>query len=135
MAWGTINYRNKGLNGFMSYGKAFGSCYLILLFASILLSVFMYVYIGFIDQHVMDKAMVQAEENMRQKGMDDGQIAMGMKYAKMFMTPVAIGIITFIVYQLLGTILALLTAIFLRKDNPSPFDGVSGTDTLDNNIR
>jgi len=36
MVWGTLEYRKKLQNGFMTYGEAFSSCFLIGLFAGIL---------------------------------------------------------------------------------------------------
>src|ERR1051326_8828210 len=129
MVLGTLRFRKRAMGGYLTYGKAFGSCYLIMLFASVLLSIFLYVYIKFIDPNLMDNAMMQAEENMRQKGMSDEQMEMGMKYVRMFMTPGAIAIMTIIFYQIFGSILGLIVAAFLSKANPNPLNIQDGTNT------
>jgi hypothetical protein len=130
LAWGTVNYRNKAKGGYISYGKAYGSCMYILLFASIILSIFMFVYLGYIDTAIMEKAMLKAEEDMIAQGLPDEQIEIGMKYARMFSTPTMISIFVFLGYMIFGAILSLIIAAFIKKDNPNPLL----TDTIDQPI-
>ena len=48
MVWGTIEYRKVTNNGFMTYGNAFLSSFLIGLCAGILASIYMLVFVKFI---------------------------------------------------------------------------------------
>ena len=42
ISWGTISFRDKHNDGFISYSKAFTSCLLITFFSSIILAFFIY---------------------------------------------------------------------------------------------
>jgi hypothetical protein len=53
--------------------------------------------------------------------MTEEQIAMGEKYARMFMTAPMMMIFSVIGQTFWGTLISLITSIFLRKD-PPPFD-------------
>ena len=119
--WGAVNYRDKALNGFMSYGEAFRSLFFTLLFASVLMTIFMFIYFKYINVDYFDSAKVKAEEQMREKGMSDEQIEMGMKYAATFMSPAWVATFTLLGYLIIGSILSAIAAAFIKKENPDQF--------------
>ena len=132
MVLGTLNLRNKGMGGFMSYGRALGSCYVITLVASVLGSLFFIVYINYVDTGWVDKQIFIAEENMRaENNMSDAQIEIAMGYAKKFMQPAIMTIMGFLAYAIGGLIISLITAAFLFKNNPNPFGDANNTAPLD----
>jgi hypothetical protein len=99
-----------------------GSGVLISLFSGVVLGIFMYVYIKYINPGFLDMAMARSHEQMEAKGtMTEEQIAMGEKYARMFMTAPMMMIFSVIGQTFWGTLISLITSIFLRKD-PPPFD-------------
>ncbi len=117
--WGTISFRDKHNDGFMSYGKAFTSCFLIAFFSSIILAFFLYIYLTFIDQSMIDKIIEKSEESMMNQNLPDDQIEDGLKYVKMFTTPIVMAFFSILVNSFMGAIFALITAAFLKKDNPN----------------
>lgn len=119
ISWGTISYRDKHLDGFISYGQAFSSCLLITFFSSIIFAFFLYLYLTFIDQTLIDKILEKAEEQMMAKKMPDDQIEEAMKYTRMFTTPILMGFMTILVNCFMGAIFGLITAAFLKRDNPN----------------
>lgn len=48
MVYGAIDYRKKYLNGFMTYGKAFTTLFMIGLFAGLVASIYMYLFAAMI---------------------------------------------------------------------------------------
>jgi len=119
ISWGTISYRDKHNDGFINYGKAFMSCLLITFFSSIILAFFMYLYLSFIDQSLIDKILEKAEEEMMNKKMLDDQIEDAMKMTRMFTTPIVMAFFTIIINTFMGAIFGLITAAFLKRDNPN----------------
>ncbi len=121
MIWGTLEYRKNYLNGFISFGKSFTSCFFIGLFAGILGAIYMfifaqYIYPGF-SQELLDKAqeqMVAGNPNM-----SDDDIEMAMKYTKMLMSPVAMAFIGLLYTLIASVVVGLIASIFMKKEDKS----------------
>ncbi|HRG59490.1 MAG TPA: DUF4199 domain-containing protein [Bacteroidia bacterium] len=119
ISWGTITFRDKYNDGFINYGKAFTSCLLITFYSSIILAFFMYIYLTFVDQSLIDKILEKAEEEMMNKKLPDDQIEEAMKMTRMFTTPIIMAFFTIIINTFMGAIFGLITAAFLKRDNPN----------------
>ncbi|MCK5029063.1 MAG: DUF4199 domain-containing protein [Bacteroidales bacterium] len=113
---GTKAFRDTNLNGNISYGKAFGYSIVILLIASIIYSIYSYLLITVIDPDMVDKIIALGEEKMLKQGMTDDQIEMAQSMQKRFMSPVFMGIMSFIGTMFIGTILALITSAVVKKE-------------------
>ncbi len=121
MIWGTLEYRKNYLNGFISFGKSFTSCFLIGLFAGILGAIYMfifaqYIYPGF-SQELLDKAQEQLLAG--NPDMPDDQVEMAMKYTKMFMSPVAMAFIGLLYTLIASVVVGLIASIFMKKEDKS----------------
>ncbi|MEI8204357.1 MAG: DUF4199 domain-containing protein [Bacteroidota bacterium] len=110
---GTISYRNNQLGGYITYGKAFNSGLLISVFTSIILGFFAYLLFKFIDPEIMNKIKEMGIENMTASNpqMTDEQIEM----ATSFYTPGWMAFFAIIGNILVGLILSLIAAIFIKK--------------------
>ena len=53
IVWVTIEYRNKVLVGIMSYGKAFSTSFMIVLFAAIIVAIYSFIFFMFIAPEVV----------------------------------------------------------------------------------
>ena len=60
--WSTISFRDKQLDGYIEYGKAFSVGFYTGLFASILTGIFLYIYVQHIDLGMLDEILRNAEE-------------------------------------------------------------------------
>jgi hypothetical protein len=115
---GTLSYRNKSLEGYISYGKSMGFGVLISLFAGLVSGIFVMIYFKFINTGIVDDMMQKLGEEWANKGMKEEQIAVAEKYARMMFTPTAMLIISVISNVFLGTIISLISSIFIKKDRP-----------------
>lgn len=115
--FGTKSFRDKHNDGFISFGSALSSGVLISFFSSVILAFFLYLYLTLIDGSMIEKSLEMAEQKMITDGMPDEQIEMGLKYARMFTTPLMMAIITIMWNTFMGLIFALLTSAFLKKEN------------------
>ncbi|MCX6286222.1 MAG: DUF4199 domain-containing protein [Bacteroidetes bacterium] len=119
MVWGTLEYRKKAANGFLTYGQAFTSCFLIGLIAGILGAVYMFIFAQFINPGLINEIIDQARVSMQGKNLTDDQIETALDYTRKFTSPILMMIFGFILYAIISAILGLLAAIFLKKPDPN----------------
>jgi hypothetical protein len=112
-----FNYRNKYSDGYIEYGKAFMIGMLTSLFLALIMGVWTYIFFNLIDPGAMEEVMLQTEQQMLDRGMTDMEIEQGMKMASMFQS---VGWMTFFAVlgnYIIGIIISLVTAIFVKKEN------------------
>ena len=119
--WGTLEYRNKVLGGYISYGKAFGSTFLIGLFASIIMAIYVYVFFAFISPGSVQEIIELGRERMMESNpnMSDEDIERALDMQAWMMTPVGMAIYGFISQVIVTAIICLITSIFLKKEDKS----------------
>ena len=120
MFLGAFEYRKKFTNGFMNYGKAFSLCFMTGLFAGILVSVFMFVFVKYIHPGFIQELLnLQREKLSLQQKMSEEQIDKTMEFmAKYIFTPGGFTIISLLTYASFSAIVSLILAIFLKKGDP-----------------
>jgi hypothetical protein len=112
-------YKENG-DGFMSYSQGVGISAWIGLISSVISSIFMYIYIKFIDTTFIDILKDKQLEEFQRKGMSDQQIDQAQKLAGMFMTPEVIFGFALIGGMVVAVIIGLIVTIFTQKKNPQP---------------
>jgi hypothetical protein len=121
MVWGTLEYRKKYANGFLTYGKAFGSCFWIGLFAGVLSSVYLFVFIQFIHPGFINELLDQTRATIASSSpeMTEEQIEQAVSISAKFMSPVMMTVWGLVTYTAISAIIGLILAIFLKKEDPS----------------
>jgi hypothetical protein len=121
MVWGTHEYRKKYANGFLTYGKAFGSCFWIGLFAGVLSSVYLFVFIQFIHPGFINELLDQTRATIASSSpeMTEEQIEQAVSISAKFMSPVMMTVWGLVTYTAISAIIGLILAIFLKKEDPS----------------
>jgi hypothetical protein len=111
-----INYRNKHLGGFISYGKAFMVGFLTVVFYSIVMAIFTYVFFVYIDPGAIEEIKMAAEEGMIEGGMSDQEIDQAMKFVELMQTHAMLTMWALLGNIVVGAILSLITSIFVKKE-------------------
>jgi hypothetical protein len=121
MVWGTLEYRKKYLGGFMTYGKAFTSCFMTGLYAGILISVYMFIFAKFIHPGFIQELLDISRQAIYEtnSGMTDEQVEQALEISAKFMTPVMMTVWSLVGYLFASAIFGLLAAIFLKKEDKS----------------
>lgn len=121
MIWGTLEFRKKYSNGFLTYGKAFGSCFWIGLIAGIIGSIYLFVFTQFIHPGFVNELLDQMRENMVTSNpeMSEEQVEQAISMSSKFMSPVMMTIWGLGAYAAMSAIIGLILAIFLKKEDPS----------------
>lgn len=121
MIMGVKTFRDKELGGFISYGQSVKLSFFIGLISAIILGVFMYIFVKFIDLDFIDLILEQTEEDMLEKNPEitDMQFDMAMEYTEKFTTPFWISIGTLFMLSVQAIIIALIISIFMKKQDDS----------------
>jgi hypothetical protein len=121
MVWGTIEYRKKYTNGFLTYGKAFTSCFWIGVFAGILSSVYLYIFVQFIHPGFINELLDQTRAGIMTSSPDlsDEQIEQTVEMSAKFMTPVMMTIWGLVMNAIIAAVAGLILAVFLKKEDPT----------------
>jgi len=114
-------YRDTFLGGYISYGRSLGEAVLISLFASIVVSVYLYVFLSFIDAGFVDDLLDQSYEQLVESGMDDSMIDTQMELYETLFTPGILSIMNILSTVFYGFISGLIVSIFIKRDSPNPF--------------
>jgi len=121
MIWGTLEYRKSLPGGFMSYGKAFSTSFMIVLFAAIIASIFSFLLFTVIApelvQEIAEMSRQQAME--RSPELSEEQIDEAMQMTAFFMSPTWMVVMGFISQLIIGSVISLITSIFLKKEDKS----------------
>lgn len=109
----------EGGDGFMTIGQGLGIGMLMTLIGSVVSSIFTFIYLKFIDDSMITKALEYQVEEMERKGMDDATIEQAMAMTSKIMTPEVMPIIAVVVMLFFGFIITLIVSLFTKKANPA----------------
>ena len=109
----------EGGDGFMTIGQGLGIGMLITLIGSAISSVFTYIYLKFIDDSMITRALDYQIEELEKRGMDDAAIDQAMAVTEKIMTPEIMPIMGLVFMLIFGFILVLIVSLFTKKNNPA----------------
>jgi hypothetical protein len=110
-------FRDKGSGGSINYGRALVAGLLIVVFSSIISSIFTYFLYTIIDPQLVDKMLQLQEQKMISSGKyTEEQIELGLQMARKFTTPGRMVIMGILGSALMGFIISLITSIFIKKE-------------------
>jgi len=113
------SFRDNKQNGLLSFGKGVGLGTLIGFFASLILAVFIYVYITYVDPGVIEEAMIRAEESVLQSQPDisDADLDKAMEIVEIFTSPGIMASMSIIWYTMVSVVFSLLISIFAKRED------------------
>ncbi|NQV01759.1 MAG: DUF4199 domain-containing protein, partial [Bacteroidia bacterium] len=116
MIWGTLEFRKNLPGGFMSYGKAFSASFMIVLFGAILGAIYTYLFFQVIAPEAVNDVIELGRQQSLERNpeLTDEQLEQAMQMTSFIYTPFGMTIFGFIGNILVGTIVALITSIFLK---------------------
>lgn len=117
--WGMSSIRDQHLGNVMSYGKAFGVGFWVVLFAVLLSSIYSFIFLKYIDPNVLEKAMSEAQDKIlaANPNISDADLDKSMAIARKFANPFVSAITGFIWNVIVGTVLSLIIAIFAKRED------------------
>lgn len=111
------SYRDEELNGVINFGKAFGVSALACLVTILILTVFTYIFIKFIDRSILDQLREVAMGAMEEQDLDDEEYEQANKMMGLFMGPGMMAITTLFTYGFWAAAVAAVTSAIVPKNN------------------
>ena len=117
-----IHYRESELNGYISYGQGVGFAVATMLFSGIITALYTLIIFK-IDPGMVEQIRIVQEEALLQQGLTEEEIEQAMSLTSKMMTPGWISIMSIFNGVIYGTIISLVSSIFVkRKANEDAFD-------------
>jgi len=110
-------YKDNG-DSFMTIGQGVGIGFWAGLVSSVISSIFMYIYVKFVDSGFIDMIKETQVEEMQKRGMSEEQIDQAMKIAGMFTSAEALLVFGLIGGVVFGLGIGLIISFFTQKKNP-----------------
>lgn len=110
-------FKEEG-DSYMSFGQGLGIGTLMALIASIINSIFLYIYASFINSNFIEAAKEKAIMDMQEQGQSASQIDQAMSFMEWMFSPVAMAIMGVIGGVFFGFIISLIVTIFTKKPKP-----------------
>ncbi|MBN2349968.1 MAG: DUF4199 domain-containing protein [Bacteroidales bacterium] len=124
MFMGMKSYRDKVQGGTINYGKAFGIGVLICVIAFVISGIYSIIHVKFVDTTLIQRMMEMTEEKLLSRGISEEQIDMQMQMSAKFMKPVIMFLSATIFSVIIGSIISLILAAFVKKDENPMTDAV-----------
>lgn len=124
------SWRDKELQGVMSYGKAMRYQTIFALYYSIAMAIWTFIFISYIAPGLMESEMMKQETLMEAKGMPADQVEMAMHYARMFTKPPIMAVMALFGGMFFLTIINLIVAAIMKKDAPQSFGEESNSSAV-----
>lgn len=114
--FGIRNYRNKQLDGFITFGKAFKTGFFIALLASTMYVVtwlfFYYLFVpDFLDYYIEYVLKLTSEEDLAEKTKEM------QNFKEMYENPFFVVLVTYAEVLPIGLVVALISSLVLKKKN------------------
>jgi len=108
-------HRDEELGGVMSFGRGFGVSMLVSIAATLISSVYTFIFLQFIDTSMIQKLKDAQIHEMERRGMNDDQIEAAQKFSEMIFNPGALSLIGFIQILIFTLIVALIVSAIMQK--------------------
>lgn len=110
-------YRENFKHGVITYGQAVTSGVIISLYTAVIYAAFIYILYAFIDPSLVNKQLAFVEETFIKAGVPQNFIDSGLEMQKKFLQPAIYAPTRLVSNFFGGTILTLIIAIFIKKEN------------------
>lgn len=113
----TQNHRDQNLDGFMTYGQAFGVGFQVALIMALISGLYLLLQVMVIDPEMIDKMKMMQEALLEERGLTSEQIeASNMDF---FMSPGPLFIFGVLGNLFFGVLISLITSAILQKRHPN----------------
>ena len=119
IVFGFKAFKREG-DGFMSLGDALKTGLAIVLVSALVVSVYNYIFMNFIEPDFVDQMLDKARENMLEQNpnMTDEQLETAMGFTSKFMSPGIMFAFGLIASLFFGFIVSLITGLIMKQNRP-----------------
>jgi hypothetical protein len=110
--------KNETQNGFSTYGQAFKAGMFISLCASVLLTIYFYVFLTYIDVDFMSNMITETKRQLIESGATEDEIEAQMKVLSYVKSPWVLNLGGFIGNFFYGIVASLIVAFIVKREDP-----------------
>lgn len=122
-------YRINFYEGFVSYGKLLGGTILMLVFASIIMFIYTFMFYQFIAPEQIAQMLEMAKINMYEQELSSSQISKSIDFMTNYVfTPIALSITSLFMTFIQGLLISLITSIFIKKNADGFTEAMKGVE-------
>ena len=114
MIWAQLSYRSSEQPP-VDYGEALGVAVVTTLYLSIVGAIYTVIYMTVIDPGVVERSIDVAAAQMREMGMTEEQIESQLSMSRAMSGPLVSPLLSIVGNVILGTLIGLISSIFMRK--------------------
>lgn len=111
-------YRDEESGGYMTFGNGFLFIFFASIYAGIILGVFSYIQVTFIDPGMMDEAINAQMAEMEKQGMTEEQMEMTQSMTGFMKWPIFIAAVALLGKIFAGILMGLIISAIFKKDPP-----------------
>ncbi|MBN2236780.1 MAG: DUF4199 domain-containing protein [Bacteroidales bacterium] len=121
MFMGSVNYRDKFNEGYLSYGEGFKTGFFVTLIAAVLSLIYSYAFFNFIDPDFIGTILAKSEEAILEANpnISDADLERALSMSAKFTSATMLSVFGFIFTIIFGVIISAIVAIFTKKENTS----------------
>ena len=105
--------------GFISFGKAFGVSFQVILISAILGAIWLLIYTTTLEPNFQEAILQQNYEQFADQGMSTDQIDNALEMTKRFTTPTFMSLFAVLTSAFFGAIISLILAGVLQRKDPN----------------
>lgn len=111
--------RDEFGNGFIGFGKAFGTGFMISLIGSAIITLYTYLYFTVLNPGMVDYIKLKQEEEMLNRGLSESQVEAMASQMETWASPGMMSLFIILGGILLGAVISLICSAILKKENPN----------------
>lgn len=106
-------------NGFIPFGRAFGTSFQVILISAIITAAWILIYTLVLETNYQEGMIEQNYEQWNASGMSESDMDQAVEMTKKFSTPLFMGVFTILTSAFFGAIVSLILAAILQKKDPN----------------
>jgi len=111
-------FRDVDLGGYMTFGQGFLFIFFASIYCAVILGIFSYIQMTFIDPGMMDEAVNAQMAEMEKQGLTEEQIEAANSMTGFMKTPIFVAAITIFSKMIGGIIIGLILSAIFQKNPP-----------------
>lgn len=106
-------------NGFINFGRAFGTSFQVILISAIITALWILIYTLVLETNYQDGIIEANYEQWNAQGLSESDMDNAVEMTKRFSTPVFMAVFTILTSAFFGAIVSLIVAAILQKKDPN----------------
>jgi len=111
--------REESKDKSLTYGRGVLTGFLISLYSTLISVAYTIIHLTYVNPAYVDYKMDAIRQKWIQAGMSDAQMATLEKYTRFMFTPVPMAIYLLITFVIIGVVISLILAAFLKRKSPA----------------